>query len=48
MYMLDSAMYAKMGLSPQSNVDFLKRCGPWIRIINFGDYEIGQVYVQLR
>jgi hypothetical protein len=40
-------VYAKMDLSPQSNVDFLKRCVRWIPVINFADYDTGQVYARL-
>jgi len=35
-------VYANMDLSPQSNVEFLKRCARWIPVINFADYETGQ------
>jgi len=41
-------LYANMDLSPQSNVDFLKRCARWIPVINFADYETGQVYARLQ
>jgi hypothetical protein len=41
-------VYANMDLSPQSNVDFLKRCARWIPVINFADYETGQVYARLQ
>ena len=41
-------VYADMDLSPQSNVDFLKRCARWIPVINFADYETGQVYGRLQ
>jgi len=41
-------VYANMDLSPQSNVDFLKRCVRWIPVINFADYETGQVYARLQ
>jgi hypothetical protein len=41
-------VYAKKNLSPQSNVDFLKRCAHWIPVINFVDYETGQVYARLQ
>jgi hypothetical protein len=37
-----------MDLAPQSNVDFLKRCARWIPVINFVDYETGQVYARLQ
>jgi hypothetical protein len=41
-------VYAHMDLSPQRNVDFLKRCARWIPVINFADYETGQVYARLQ
>ncbi len=41
-------VYADMDLSPQRNVDFLKRCARWIPVINFADYETGQVYARLQ
>jgi hypothetical protein len=41
-------VYANMDLSPQSNLDFLKRCVRWIPAINFADYETGQVYARLQ
>lgn len=41
-------VYANMDLSPQSNVEFLKRCARWIPVINFADYETGQVYARLQ
>jgi len=41
-------VYADMNLSPQRNVDFLKRCARWIPVINFADYETGQVYARLQ
>ena len=41
-------VYAHMNLSPQRNVDFLKRCARWIPVINFADYETGQVYARLQ
>jgi hypothetical protein len=41
-------VYASVDLSPQSNVDFLKRCARWIPVINFADYETGQLYAQLQ
>src|SRR5262249_62187363 len=37
-----------MDLSPQSNLDFLKRCVRWIPAINFADYETGQIYARLQ
>jgi hypothetical protein len=40
-------VYANTNLSPQSNLDFLKRCVRWIPTINFGDYETGQIYARL-
>ncbi len=40
-------LYSDMDLSPQSNLDFLKRCVRWIPAINFADYETGQVYARL-
>jgi hypothetical protein len=41
-------VYASVDLSPQSNVDFLKRCVRWIPVINFADYETGQLYARLQ
>jgi hypothetical protein len=41
-------VYADMEMSPQNNLDFLKRCVRWIPTINFADYETGQVYAQLQ
>jgi hypothetical protein len=41
-------VYEHMDLSPQSNLDFLKRCVRWIPTINFADYETGQVYARLQ
>jgi hypothetical protein len=41
-------VYANMDLSPQYNLDFLKRCVRWIPAINFADYETGQVYARLQ
>jgi hypothetical protein len=41
-------IFANMDLSPQNNVDFLKRCARWIPVINFADYETGQVYAKLQ
>ena len=41
-------VYANKDLSPESNVDFLKRCARWIPIINFSDYETGLVYARLQ
>jgi hypothetical protein len=41
-------VYSSVDLSPQSNVDFLKRCVRWIPVINFADYETGQLYARLQ
>jgi hypothetical protein len=41
-------VYAHMDLSPQSNVDFLKRCARWIPVINFADHETGHIYARLQ
>jgi len=41
-------VYANMDLSPQNNLDFLKRCVRWIPAINFADFETGQVYARLQ
>jgi hypothetical protein len=41
-------VYAGVNLSPQGNVDFLKRCARWIPVINFADYQTGQVYARLQ
>jgi hypothetical protein len=41
-------VYQNVDLSPQSNLDFLKRCVSWIPTINFADYETGQVYARLQ
>jgi hypothetical protein len=41
-------LYANMDLSPQNNVDFLKRCARWIPVINFADYATGQAYARLQ
>jgi hypothetical protein len=41
-------VYANMDLSPQRNLDFLKRCVRWIPAINFGDYESGQIYARIQ
>jgi hypothetical protein len=40
-------VYVGENLAPEHNVDFLKRCARWIPIINFADYETGQVYARL-
>jgi len=41
-------VYADIDLSPQNNLDFLKRCVRWISAINFADYENGQIYARLQ
>jgi hypothetical protein len=41
-------VYAHMDLSPQNNVDFLKRCARWIPAINFADYQTGHIYARLQ
>jgi hypothetical protein len=41
-------VYVNENLAPEFNVDFLKRCARWISIINFADYETGQVYARLK
>jgi hypothetical protein len=41
-------VYLDKNLAPERNVEFLKRCARWIPIINFADYETGQVYARLR
>jgi len=43
-----SDVYANTSLSPQNNVDFLKRCARWIPVINFADYETGHGYARLK
>jgi hypothetical protein len=43
-----SDVYTNPTLSPQNNVDFLKRCARWIPVINFADYETGHVYARLK
>jgi hypothetical protein len=40
-------VYANIDLSPQNNLDFLKRCVRWIPAINFADYKTGQIYARL-
>jgi len=42
-----ASVYANINLSPQGNLDFLKRCVRWIPAINFADYETGKVYARL-
>jgi hypothetical protein len=44
----EADVYAAMDLSPQSNLEFLKRCVRWIPAINFADYETGQIYARLQ
>ena len=41
-------VYINENLAPECNVDFLKRCARWISIINFANYETGQVYARLK
>jgi hypothetical protein len=41
-------VYINENLAPECNVDFLKRCARWIPVINFADYETGQVYARLK
>lgn len=41
-------VYRDMNLAPERNVEFLKRCARWIPIIDFADYETGQVYARLK
>ena len=41
-------VYVNENLAPECNVEFLKRCARWIPIINFADYETGQVYARLK
>jgi hypothetical protein len=41
-------VYAGENLAPECNVDFLKRCARLIPVLNFADYETGQVYAQLK
>jgi hypothetical protein len=40
-------VYAGENLAPECNVDFLKRCARLIPVLNFADYETGQVYARL-
>ncbi len=40
-------VYAGQNLAPEHNVDFLKRCARWIPVINFADYETGEVYARV-
>ena len=41
-------VYVNENLAPECNVGFMKRCARWIPIINFADYETGQVYARLK
>ncbi|HEY1475616.1 MAG TPA: hypothetical protein VGF53_16190 [Pseudolabrys sp.] len=41
-------IYIDKNLAPEFNVEFLKRCARWIPVINFADYETGQVYARLQ
>ena len=41
-------VYANENLAPEHNVDFLKRCARWIPVINFADYDTGEVYARLQ
>jgi hypothetical protein len=41
-------VYAGENLAPECNVDFLKRCARLIPVLNFADYETGQVYARLK
>ena len=41
-------VYLGKNLAPKRNVEFLKRCAHWIPIVNFADYETGQVYARLK
>jgi hypothetical protein len=40
-------VYLADALTPERNVDFLKRCARLIAIINFADHETGRVYARL-
>ena len=40
-------VYVGDNLAPECNVEFLKRCARLIPVINFADYETGQVYARL-
>ena len=40
-------VYAGDNLAPDCNVEFLKRCARMIPVINFADYDTGQVYARL-
>jgi hypothetical protein len=41
-------MFTPTGTCRRKDVDFLKRCARWIPVINFADYETGQVYARLQ
>ena len=40
-------VYVGDDLTPERNVDFLKRCARMIPVINFADYDTGHVYARL-
>ncbi len=40
-------VYLNENLAPKCNVDFLRRCARLLPIINFADYETGQVFARL-
>jgi len=40
-------VYAGDNLAPECNLEFLKRCARLIPIVNFADYDTGQVYARL-
>jgi len=40
-------VYFDAELAPERNVDFLKRCARLLPIINFADYDTGQIYARL-
>ena len=40
-------VYVGENLAPEHNVDFLKRCARWVPVINFTDYETGEVYARV-
>ena len=40
-------VYVNENLAPEYNVDFLRRCARLLPIINFADYETGQVFARL-
>jgi hypothetical protein len=41
-------VYVGDDLTPERNVEFLKRCARMIPIVNFADYDTGQVYARLQ